>query len=396
MSTPTRNFGGMRIAVDALPAFPGKSGAVGAFRSMLQIAPELDESLEMIYMVSPGQKSYYEKFLDSKYSDRVRFQVFTYPETHRSFRIMSQDILVPLYCRRAGINIHFSLNPEPVFGMPGVAEVFKVVDLQYFDVPEEFGLAKSVYRKILGRRKALRSDLVIANSHYTKQRIIECLGISDERIHIVYEAVDHQLFHQDGCSLQEQEELAKKYGITFPYLVYVSSFRPYKNHLLLLQAYDMLMREHNIPHHLVLIGNDIGNYRSVVENAANGLSPSSKGKVHFLDYVHHWDLPCIYRSASLALYPSGLETFGIPPLEAMACGTPVIVSGFTAIPEVSGGGACIVDPRDICVQADAMFRVLDNRAYRETLVNSGLTWCQRYTWRRSISETLALMAEYSS
>jgi glycosyltransferase involved in cell wall biosynthesis len=196
--------------------------------------------------------------------------------------------------------------------------------------------------------------------------------------------------------VQAQEELAKKYCINFPFLVYVSSFRPYKNHLLLLQAYDILMREHNIPHHLVFIGNDIGNYRAVVEKAANGLSSSSKGKVHFLDYVHHWDLAGLYRSASLALYPSELETFGIPPLEAMACGTPVIVSGFTAIPEVSGGGACIVDPHDICAQADAMFRVLDDRVYREDLVKLGLTWCQQYTWHRSISETLALMAEYSS
>jgi glycosyltransferase involved in cell wall biosynthesis len=379
----------LRIAVDALPAFPGKSGAVGAFRSLLQIAPELDDSLELVYLVSSSQKAYYERFLDARFAERVVFRVFDFPESRRFCRLAAQNLVAPRVCHRVGVAVHFSLNPEPLFGMSGIREVFKVADLQFFDVPEEFGVWKVAYRKYVGRRKAIRSDLIIANSQYTKQRIIECFGITDQRIRVVYEAVDHGLFTPGGGASEAREGLIRKFGVNYPYIIYVSSFRPYKNHLHLLQAYRALMREHHIPHHLLLVGNDIGGYRRVVEETVGELGLTEW--VHFVDYVHHWDLPDLYRAASLAVYPSSLETFGIPPLEAMACGTPVIVSCCAAVPEISGGGACVVDPHDVVAQAEAMLRVLNDRNYRHTLIEQGRAWCQQYTWRRNIGETLDLI-----
>ena len=384
----------MRIAVDALPALPGKSGAVGAFRAMLQLAPELDESLELIYLVSPSQQAYYQKFLDTRYADRIKFVVFGYSERHRALRLLAQHVHAPLVCQREAAAVHFSLNPEPLFGMPGIHEVFKVADLQFFDVPEEFGMSKVAYRKFMGRRKAQRADVIIANSRYTQQRIMECFGITGERIRVIYEAVDHSLFHSNDYGSQSREVPAQKFDVTKPYVIYVSSFRPYKNHLLLLRAYDTLVRDYDVPHHLVLVGNDVGNYRRVVEKATSELGLT--GRVRFLDYVHHWDLPDLYRAASLAVYPSEYETFGIPPLEAMACGTPVIASSLTAVPEISGGGACIVNPHDIEQMACVMSRVLADGAYCQALAHRGLAWCRQYTWKRNISETLELFRAFGS
>jgi glycosyltransferase involved in cell wall biosynthesis len=384
----------LRIAVDALPAFPGKSGAVGAFRNLLQIAPELDDSLELVYLVSPSQKAYYERFLDTRFSERVVFRVFDFPESRRFCRLAVQNLVVPRVCQRMGVAVHFSLNPEPLFGMSAIREVFKVADLQFFDVPEEFGVWKVAYRKHMGHRKAIRSDLIIANSQYTKQRIMECFGITAQRIRIVYEAVDHDLFNPGGGASEALEELIRKFSINYPYIVYVSSFRPYKNHLYLLQAYRALMSEHHVPHHLLLVGNDIGGYRRVVEEAVSELGLT--GWVHFMDYVHHWDLPDLYRAASLAVYPSEFETFGIPPLEAMACATPVIVSSCTAVPEVSGGGACVVDPHDITAHAEAIFQLLNDNHYRQALVERGIAWCHQYTWLRNVRETLALIKSLDS
>ena len=91
------------------------------------------------------------------------------------------------------------------------------------------------------------------------------------------------------------------------------------------------------------------------------------------------------------MYPSTLETFGIPPLEAMACGIPVIISNQTCLPEVTGGGADIVDPENIDQFCEAMNRVLTDTSYAKKLATRGLDWCQQYTWQRSISETINLM-----
>jgi glycosyltransferase involved in cell wall biosynthesis len=118
--------------------------------------------------------------------------------------------------------------------------------------------------------------------------------------------------------------------------------------------------------------------------------------VKFVDYVHHWDLPLFYRAASLAVYLSQYETFGIPPLEAMACGVPVIASDSSAIPEVSGGGALIVDPHNTDLLASLIFKVLTEENFARELTKRGLKWCQKYTWRRNIEETVWLFRQLTA
>jgi glycosyltransferase involved in cell wall biosynthesis len=387
-------MGAFRIAVDALPAIPGKSGAVGAFRKLLQLGPQLDDSLELIYFVSPAQKAYYSQFVDSRIAERVNFQLFNYPASSRLCRLATQNLLSSRTCRRVGAVAHFSLNPEPVLAMRTTREVFKVADLQFFDVPDQFGIWKTGYRTIMGRRKARRSDLIIANSEYTKQRIVECLLCSEERIEIVHEAVDHSVFYPDDNRSTHAELLKNKFKIEGPFIVYVSAFRRYKNHLTLIRAYELAVRERQLPHRLVLVGNDIKGFRKIVEDEVSkrGLSHC----VDFVDYVHHSELASFYHAASLAVYPSQLETFGIPPLEAMACGLPVIVSGQTATAEISGGGAIVVDPAKTEDFAEAMARILTDEEWRAQISRRGLNWCQRYTWERNISETLSLIKDMTA
>ena len=282
------------------------------------------------------------------------------------------------------------MNPEPIFGIPGVSEVFKVVDLQYYDVPEEFGLAKTSYRKWMGRRKAQRAKLIIANSLYTKSKIVRYLGVEPDRVRVVYEALDHEFFNADDPGPQELDAFRKKYSLTFPFIIYVSSFRPYKNHVLLLRAFRQL-REKGLPYHLVLVGNDIKGYRRQIEAQAREMQLS--GSIHFYDYVHHWDLRLFYGTAGLAVYPSELETFGIPPLEAMASGVPVIVSNKAAVPEISGGGALVVDPHDVFSMAESMHKVLEDKAIHREMSVRGRSWCSQYTWQRNIAETLKVIKE---
>ncbi|MGA2362504.1 MAG: glycosyltransferase family 1 protein [Candidatus Aminicenantales bacterium] len=285
------------------------------------------------------------------------------------------------------------MNPEPIFGIPNIKEVFKIVDLQYIDVPEEIGFWKASYRKWMGRRKARRAELIIANSLYTKAKIVECFGINAERVHVIYEALDNDFFNMNWLDPQVIKGFKSRFSIDYPFIIYVSSFRPYKNHSLLLNAFSKL-RERGLPYHLVLIGNDIKGYRRQIENKA--IEMQLTRYIHFFDYVHHWDLRLFYAAADLAVYPSELETFGIPPLEAMACGVPVIVSDRTAVPEISGGGSLVVNPHDIPLMAESMFQVLSNKKLKKELKDKGKSWCKQFTWERNISETIQLMKTLAS
>ena len=378
----------MIIAIDALPAIPGKSGAVGAIRNMLQIAPRIDEKLKIIVFVNPAEYEYYSEFVLSEYAPRITLVRLPIPNYSRMLRILIQNTIIPYLCDRLSVNVHFSMNPEPIFRMPTIVEVFKIADLQFIDVPQEIGNLKATYRILMGRRKINRAKLIIANSNYTKNKIMESFKVGPDRIEVVYEAVDHAFFNTDCTDNRAIDTLRQRYSVDYPFILYVSSYRPYKNHKILLDAFGLL-KKRGLPHHLVLIGNDIGDYKKRLEEKAEecGLVQS----VHFFEFIHHWDLGHFYRTASLAVYPSELETFGIPPLEAMACGVPVIVSDKTAMPEVSGEGALVVDPHDIERMAEEMYRIITNKDVGEALRCKGLALSKRYTWERNISETLNII-----
>lgn len=378
----------IKIGVDALPAIPGKSGAIGAIRNMIRLTPQIDNSIELTIFVTPLQYDYYKQFLPPEYSNGIKLSIVRVPGQALGPRIWAQNFVVPRLCHKSGIEVHFSMNPEPLTKISNIKEVFKVVDLQYHEVPEEFGIWKTAYRKWMGGRKVRRADLIIANSLYTKAKIMEYFGIGPERIQVVHEALDHGFFNTDSIDPMEVNSVKDRYSIDAPFIIYVSSFRPYKNHILLLQAFKKL-KETGLPHQLVLVGNDIRGFRKKVEAKVAELGLDSC--THFIDFLHHWDLRLFYYSASLAVYPSDLETFGIPPLEAMACGLPVIVSDRTAIPEISGGGSLIVNPHNIAEMAESMHQVLTDLELNRGLRSRGQVWCRHFTWERNISETITLI-----
>ena len=140
-----------------------------------------------------------------------------------------------------------------------------------------------------------------------------------------------------------------------------------------------------------MVGSDIRGYRAVVEHAVHEAGLTHR--VHIFNYIHHWDLVSFYHGAGVLVYPSELETFGTPPLEAMACGVPAIVSNATAMPEVSGGGAAVVDPHNAEQVAETIYKILSDDQYRDELIQKGLSWCKQYSWERNVQETVALLKE---
>lgn len=381
-------MGNFRIAVDCLPALPGKSGAVGAYRNLMKIAPKVNSVVEFDFFVTKSQNNYYKKYIDVP-SDRIRMHIVNIADLGKAARMFSQNFIVPMFCVRNKIKIHYSMNPEPIFNYSKLNEIFNVVDLQYYDVPDEFATAKVIYRKIFGKRKAKKSVIIFANSTYTKEMIVKYLNISDEKVYLQYESFDHEYFNTDVSIEEAREILINKFNVNYPYIIYVSSFRPYKNHINLIDAFNIVKNKYK-EIKLVLIGNDINNYEMFIKKHIVSLKMDDNIVIY--DYIHHDDLKYFYRCAILSVYPSKYETFGIPPLEAMACGIPNIVSNKTAVPEISGGGAVVINPDDIDALAESMISIIDNDEYRRDIIKKGLIWCNRYNWCDNIRNSIDIIS----
>ena len=381
----------MKLLIDTTPAIPGKSGAVGAFRNMIQLLPGLSGNVELFVFASDEQKEYYEKFIDKSSRKQITFIKSSRKSISTLRRIVVQNIMLPWLCKKYQIDILFSFNPEPIFHYKMTKEVFKIVDLQFYDLASEFGIKKRIYRSKLGKRKVNRSSLIIANSKYTKDRIISIYPGTEAKIAVIHESYDNSLFTIPADLEAIKIKLKTAYGIDGSYILFVSSFRPYKNHIAAINAYKILKDNTKVSHSMIFIGNDINHYRALVEKHIERLGLQENIKI--FDFVHHWELPFFYQGADLSIYPSECETFGIPPLESMACGTPVIAANVTSIPEICGDAAHLLNPNDIKVFANAMEKVLTDKSYSKTMRENGLIWCSKFTWARNIDETYKVLTQ---
>jgi glycosyltransferase involved in cell wall biosynthesis len=232
--------------------------------------------------------------------------------------------------------------------------------------------------KIKGLKKAER---IITISEYSKKDIIKHLGYPENKISIVYPAVDHDIYY-----VKRDREIIKKLGIldTHKVILYVGSEQPRKNVPFLLEAISQLKKR--IPEiKLLKIGNSqVPGAREKLVELIETLGLQEE--VIFVGYVSENDITKYYNAADLFVYPSLYEGFGMPPLEAMACGTPVVTSNVTSLPEVVADAAITIDPHEVNAFVEAMYKVLTDEKLRENMIDKGLKRAQLFNWERSAEE----------
>jgi len=225
------------------------------------------------------------------------------------------------------------------------------------------------------------SDKIITVSNSTKNDLIKHLNVPSEKISVIYEAADPIYC---PLSLEVVDRFKHNNEITGPYIMYVGNFAKHKNIVTLLNAFYNL-KKRNIPHKLVLIGMKRWEYTKLM-NIIQAYNLEST--VILPGYIAKSEMPILYSGADLFVYPSLYEGFGLPPLEAMACGCPVITSNTSSLPEVVGDAGIMVDPLNVQELANRMYDVLTDDGLQQEMRRKGLDRAKLFSWKKCAKETL--------
>jgi glycosyltransferase involved in cell wall biosynthesis len=248
-------------------------------------------------------------------------------------------------------------------------------DLAYFDRKlSAYPFFDTIYMRVMVPRSVRRATAVFAVSQHTKNDVVRYTKCDPEKIVVTYEAADP--IYRPVNNTVTLNKVKQKYRLPDSFVLYTGSLSPRKNLVRLLEAFHMIHQ--SIPHDLVLTGSTSWKDAPVHQTLRRLRLGSSR--VRQLGYVDYEDMPALYNLASAYVYPSLYEGFGLPVLEAMQCGCPVVASSATSIPEVAGQAALLVDPLNVGSIAEALFRVLTNKALRERLILSGFDRAKLFSW----------------
>jgi glycosyltransferase involved in cell wall biosynthesis len=328
---------------------------------------------ELVTYLSPGI-----------YRDSARNRHMPVPVERPSIRIAWEHVALPVMARRDQLDLfHGPVNVVPR-GLP-CPSVVTVHDLAFLRYPETVPRNRYLYLSFETRSTVKRAERVIAVSEATKRDIVELLKIDPGKVEVVPLGVDARF---RPASEREQTEFDARYRIDKPFLLTVGNLEPRKNLPRLLEAFAMVAPK--IEHDLVMIGAEgwlTGELRETLSRLR------LDGRVKMTGFMDDADLPRWYAAADLFVFPSLYEGFGLPVIEAMACGTPVLASATSSLPEVAGGAAVLFDPLRIDAIADAIVQLSGDTAQKAELARMGMARALAFTWSATAEQTIRVYRE---
>ncbi len=297
---------------------------------------------------------------------------------------------LPALCRRRGWDALFlpAANRRLPWRVP-CPSLGTVHDLSSLHVSQKYDRARMFYITQVLPRLMRRLTRVLTVSQSSRQDIEHFGGVDPDRIEVTPLAADLERYHPRGRE-ESRQRLARVLGWDQPYILYISRLEhPGKNHVRLIEAFQRFKTDSGLPHRLLLAGPDKERAQEV--HRAAEASPWRQDVV-FTGFLEEDLLPHLYRAADLLAFPSLYEGFGLPLLEAMACGTPVAAADISSLPEVAGGAGLLFDPHDVAAMAQALARPLLDRQLWRRLARDGLARAAGFTWRRTARLTLSALA----
>jgi glycosyltransferase involved in cell wall biosynthesis len=251
--------------------------------------------------------------------------------------------------------------------------MFAIHDLSHIHCPENSSPLIRLYYAMVMKRACHRAAGILTISEFTRRQIVEWSGVSPQKVFNVSCGVD-PTYHPEGDT----------YGLPFPYLLCVSNRKRHKNEFRLVEAFARSGLAAEIC--LVFTGQKTASLARCIER--HGVT----GRVHFAGVVPEAKLPSLYRGAEALVFPSLYEGFGLPPLESMACGTPVVTANITALPEVTGDAALLVDPTSVEQIAAAIGQIVNDASLRQQLREKGLKRAAQFPWARTVGRVHQILA----
>lgn len=267
--------------------------------------------------------------------------------------------------------------------------VITVHDLSFLRYREFFSARKNFWHKMLNVKRLIgRFDCVVAASANTKRDIVELCGIEENKIKIIYAGVGGE-FRKISEVDAQLPEIRHKYGLPDEFILYLGTLEPRKNVAGVIRAYNLFRIQNRELRNarLVIAGGQGWKFGDIYEEWERS---AFKSDIKFLGYVSNQDRPYLYNLASVFIYPSFYEGFGFPPLEAMACGTPVISSCAASLPEVAGGAALMIDPHNENDMALAMEKILTDKKLSHRLAALGFERAEKFRWENTAKAYLEI------
>lgn len=285
-------------------------------------------------------------------------------------------------------NYHVFLNPHNGIGLPK-KNADKIVTTLHDIIPSKLPeTVSSTYLKIYNENILNiieKSDAIITVSNYSKEDISKTFSINKNKIHVTYLAPSkiYKPLNKKHCF----NFLYKNYKIDFKYILYVGSFSPRKNILGLIEAFSKI-NEKNPTIKLLIVGLKGKSYENYLNRS---IKLNLQNKIIFTDFIKNNHLPYFYNMASCFIYPSLYEGFGLPPLEAISCGTPVVTSNLTSIPEILKDNAIYINPYNTDVIYEKVNLILNDKKLKNILKQKSLKHSKKFSWIKTSNETLKIL-----
>ena len=378
----------MKIGIEGQRLFRTKKHGMDMVAlELIRNLQQIDHENEYFIFVKPDED-------DSVLQETANFKIIkleggSYPQW--------EQFTLPKAAREAGCEIlHCTSNTAPInCKMPLIVTLHDIIYMEssYFRILtgsatsyQKFGNA---YRKSVIPKIIKKSRKIITVSHFEKNRIGEFFGMKgDPRLTAVYNGVSE--YFKPVTDQLEIGRVKEKYHLPDHFFFFLGNTDPKKNTKGTIKAFSDFIKQTGSDHKLVMLDYDLSELEKILNEIGD---PSLLERIVLTGYVVNTDLPAIYSQSQVFLYPSLRESFGIPMLEAMACGVPVITSNTSSMPEVAGNGALIIDPFKPEEITDAIIKILNNQTLREELIKHGFEQAAKFSWKAMAESVLEIYRE---
>jgi glycosyltransferase involved in cell wall biosynthesis len=373
----------MRVAINLLTENPDHPSGAHWFwtRVIPEMASRLDTGEELHLLVSPKSRHLYQG-----YGPGVFHLTYPWSNERRTPRTLSEHLYSPLRLPLSRIDV-FNTLMAPIVNLSW-SLVIHMKTMHAFTTPGAISPLPRLYRRMNYPYSVRAADAIVINSESLRSEIQRYLEVDQGKLKLVYEAVDHGLF-RPGNADAARAHVSRRYGVTKPFVLFVSTLWPYKNCDGLLRAWALARAELGDRQLAIVGGSQDEKYVASLHALADQLGIAQD--VVFVGKVPLEETVRFYQAADVFVYPSVNETFGLPILEAMACGCPVVTSDVSAMPETAGGAAILADAKEPAAIGRAIVEAAGPA--RDRLRDLGLRRASQFTWGATAAATLDVYRE---